>query len=86
MYFDLFELSILLCNFFSTQIIDFRQANYEKPLEMHDKCLISLGFEVSSNEVCVFSKQITNHTMAVSYYACVGGSSIGKTQVSTHPK
>lgn len=51
--------------FFFRRIIDFRQANYENPLEMHDKCLISLGFEVSSNEICVSSKQITNHTVAV---------------------
>lgn len=51
--------------FFFRRIIDFRQANYENPLEMHDKCLISLGFEVSSNEICVSSKQITNHTVTV---------------------
>ena len=29
-------------------IIDFRRANYKNLIQMHDKCLISLGFEVSA--------------------------------------
>ena len=63
-------------------IIDFRRANYKNLVQMHDKCLISLGFEVSA--LMRFRSSETNPVAVIWMYPNAGGRSFGKTLILTH--